>query len=219
MIPVWLSFIAGLAGSGHCLGMCGGIVAAISVTDRRGGVSGALFMLLYNLGRVTTYAFLGFAAGALGGSLNLLTFRPLSAAILAGANLLVMVAGIGTLFRARRFGISRLESGGAGLLAGAVGRIAACRSAAAGFPLGLLLGLLPCGLVYAPLVAAAGTGDPVVSAGMMAALGAGTVPMLLLFGTLSTLISLRLRDLMLRFAGAAVAVIGAHGLWHLLSKM
>ena len=58
-------FAAGFLGSFHCIGMCGGFACALG-RDPRGGAATAERHLLYNLGRLTTYCFLGALAGALG---------------------------------------------------------------------------------------------------------------------------------------------------------
>src|SRR6185369_7123795 len=97
-------------------------------------------------------------------------------------------------------------------------RALASNSSFAAFPLGLLLGFLPCGLVYAPLMAAAASGGPGLGAATMAALGLGTLPMLLALGTASSAVSGTLRSAMLRLAGLAVALMGAAGLWRALAR-
>jgi hypothetical protein len=78
---------------------------------------------------------------------------------------------------------------------------------------------MPCGLVYAPLVAAAGTGSPLRGSLMMLALGGGTMPLLLCTGSVSALLSARLRGNLFRAVGLFVALIGAAGLWRVLAKM
>ena len=88
-----------------------------------------------------------------------------------------------------------------------------------GFPLGLLLGFLPCGLVYGPLVVAAGSGSPLLGAGIMAALGFGTMPVLFIFGSASTAVSGKMRDILFRCVGLIVALMGMTGLWRVLAKI
>ena len=111
------------------------------------------------------------------------------------------------------------EGTGARFLSAPLKRLLAANSPLASLPLGVVLGFLPCGLVYAPLLAAAGTGSPVIGAATMAAMGLGTVPVLLAFGTASSAVSGALKNAMLRAAGVAIALMGVAGLWRVLGKM
>jgi sulfite exporter TauE/SafE len=219
MIEIWLAFSAGLVGSVHCIGMCGGIVAALSLTRPDGGMgSRVLGQVFYNLGRITTYTLLGVAAGLVGSSLDLLAVKEVAFWFYCGANLFVICVGLSSLFRWSRFNLTSLETTPARFLARPF-RAAAAGSSFAAFPLGVCLGFLPCGLVYGPLVAAAGTGSPWLGGGMMAALGLGTVPALLLFGSASAAISGAVRDRLFRLLGLLIALMGTAGLWRLLGKM
>lgn len=219
MIEIWFAFLTGLAGSFHCLGMCGGIVAALSMSAPGGGFGPRLKSQLgYNLGRIATYTLLGALAGLAGSSLDLMAMKGVSFYFLIGANLLVIAVGLSSALRLNALGFSALEGRGAQLLALPLRRALSGGTALASFPLGLVLGFLPCGLVYAPLIAAAGTGSLTLGAATMAALGVGTLPVLLGFGTASSALSGRLRSLMLRLTGVAVALMGAAGLWRALAR-
>src|SRR6266540_5998044 len=95
MTEIWLAFVAGLVGSPHCLGMCGGIVAALSMTGRLGPPRARLLsQLFYNLGRVSTYTLLGMGAGMIGSSLDLLAVRSVAVWFFLAANILVIVIGL-----------------------------------------------------------------------------------------------------------------------------
>ena len=220
MAEIWLAFMAGLAGSTHCIGMCGGIVAALAVAgehttprDRH------LLQLFYNLGRVTTYCLLGVVAGLLGESLDRFRMTNVTRWVFAGANLFVLLAGIGTFLRVSGFSLSTLDRCCGSRFSGVLAWVVRGRSTLRAYPLGLVLGFMPCGLVYAPLVAAAGTGSPLRGGMMMLALGIGTVPLLLCTGSVSALLSSRLRGSLFRAVGLFVALIGAAGLWRVLAKM
>ncbi len=63
-----MAFITGLMGFGHCVGMCGGLVGALSLSEA-GRKGGWLFHLLYNIGRITTYTFIGGVVGWLGSAM------------------------------------------------------------------------------------------------------------------------------------------------------
>jgi len=218
MIEIWFAFLTGLAGSFHCLGMCGGIVAALSMSAPGGGFGPRLKSQLgYNLGRISTYTLLGALAGLAGSSLDLMAMKGVSFYFLIGANLLVIAVGLFSALGLNALGFSALEGRGARLLALPLRRTLS-GTAVSSVPLGLVLGFLPCGLVYAPLIAAAGTGSLALGAASMAALGVGTLPVLLGFGAASSALSGQLRSLMLRLAGVAVAFMGAAGLWRALTR-
>lgn len=169
-------FAAGLAGSAlHCAPMCGAFVLG-QVSDRMARLPASQFcewrrlsagaLLPYHAGRIVTYAALGAAAGLSG---DVLARAPLlrgsSAALLALAACVLLLQG---------FGVGGAWSRGLGQAARRIG--------AGGFGLGLVLGLLPCGMIYGALLAAAGSGDPVIGGAAMAAFGLGTMPALILVG-------------------------------------
>jgi sulfite exporter TauE/SafE len=214
MLVVWLAFLAGITGSFHCIGMCGGVVAALSLRDSGAPLAARICsQLCYNLGRVATYTLLGAVAGLAGSSLDLVKLKSASFWFLAGANLLVVMLGLSSALGLEALNLSSFERGAARFLSGPVKRALSTHAPLASLPLGLVLGLLPCGMVYAPLVAAAGTGSAFTGAATMAALGAGTVPVMLGLGTASSAISGKLHRVMLRVAGVAVALMGVAGLW------
>jgi uncharacterized protein len=219
MIEIWLAFLAGLAGSFHCVGMCGGIVAALAMT-RGGQPFGSRLgsQLCYNVGRISTYTLLGALAGLIGSSLDFVALRSVTSWFFIGANLFVIVVGLSSALGLSVLNLSSLEGRGARFFAAPVRRALSSNSALSALPLGMLLGFLPCGLVYAPLMAAAASGGPGLGAATMGALGLGTLPVLLFMGTASSAITGSLRSAMLRLAGLAVALMGAAGLWRALAR-
>ena len=220
MTEVWLAFSAGLVGSVHCLGMCGGIVAALAMATPQGGMGSRMVtQTLYNLGRITTYTALGVAAGLIGSSLDLLALKSVAFWFFCAANIFVIGVGLASALRLPWFSISSLERVPVKFLTGPFAAATAGKSCFSAFPLGLCLGFLPCGLVYGPLMAAAGTGNPLLGGGIMAALGIGTMPALLLFGSASAAISGAVRDRLFRLFGVLVALMGMAGLWRVLGKM
>ena len=219
MIEIWLAFLAGLAGSFHCVGMCGGIVAALAMTRGSQPFSSRFgSQVCYNLGRICTYTLLGAVAGLVGSALDFGALKSVTTWFFIGANLFVIVIGLASALGLSALSLSSLEGRGARFFAAPLKRSLSSNSPLAAFPLGLMLGLLPCGLVYAPLMAAAASGGPGLGAATMAALGLGTIPILLLFGTASSAVSGALRSVMLRLAGLAVALMGAAGLWRALMR-
>ncbi len=211
-----LLFASGLVGGvGHCAGMCGPLVAAFAVNRAGGG--GIRPQLLYHLGRVTTYSLAGGVAGFTGSFLDVAAaVAPYQRATLTGAGILVALAGLALAGWLPRAGAAR-RPGGAGLFAKACRLLAGEGTAAAHFPLGLVLGFLPCGLVYAALLAAAREGMEAPDHGggflrgfvVMALFGAGTVPSLLLVGKAAGVLSARARLGFSRLSAALVAAAGA----------
>lgn len=220
MTEIWLAFLAGVAGSTHCLGMCGGIVAAIALHTRDSVPrSRRMILLSYNLGRIGTYTLLGVVAGFLGSSLDMLSMKMAANWVFVAANLFVFLVGVASLVQLSSFSLFSLESGGGRVFAGILRWAVRDASLPRTFVLGMVLGFLPCGLVYAPLIAAAATGNPLIGGGMMAALGLGTLPLLFFFGSASAALSARLRGNLFRMVGLFVALIGFSGLWRVLGKM
>ena len=176
---LWPALIMGLAGSLHCAGMCGPLALALPADrSRRTHFLGG--RILYNIGRTLTYAFMGAVFGAVGQTLVFAGWQRV-VSIAVGVILLAYV-----FLRGRHFGAS--GSTVAHFIAPVKKALAArlqARSWPALFTFGLLNGLLPCGLVYLALAAAAATGTAVGGLAFMFVFGLGTVPMMLgltLFG-------------------------------------
>jgi sulfite exporter TauE/SafE len=153
-------FLAGLLGSPHCVGMCGGFSVAAPATGPARGFA-------WSLGRVGTYALLGAAAGALGASLPGPGWLGTA---LAGVLLIA--------FSLQLAGLVHLPSAPLPGVVGAAGRLARRADLPSRVAFGGLTGLLPCGLVYAALAFPVASGSAVVGALAMAAFGLGTVPAL-----------------------------------------
>ncbi|MBP8823621.1 MAG: sulfite exporter TauE/SafE family protein [Flavobacteriales bacterium] len=171
----WLAtaLVLGLAGSAHCVGMCGPIALAVPSHSNKAGARWASTILL-NGGRLTTYALLGAAVGVLGLGLHWAGLgRVVSMA--GGALLLLSVIVPGLLVRWWPTG--RLAMG-IGRLRGALARNLRRTAPEALFLTGMLNGLLPCGLVYAAMLGAATMASPGEGALFMAAFGMGTWPAL-----------------------------------------
>jgi sulfite exporter TauE/SafE len=204
-------FLAGLAGSlSHCVGMCGPFVlgqAALRAETAGGSRYGELrrlrdgALLPYHLGRMTTYVGLGALAGGLGTSLFLLPgLRALAAVPLAfGALVLLTQAYPVTLGRLRGWaGLTGFVVRFAPL--GGQGRLAQWR-------LGVVLGFLPCGLLWGVLAAAMGSGGAVNGALAMAAFCLGTAPALIGVGWGGAFFGRR--TAVLKRIGAPVLVVNA----------
>jgi hypothetical protein len=194
-MELWTAFVLGLAGSLHCAGMCGPLVLAMRLGP--GGGAQVMGRLAHATGRIATYCAVGVAFGLVGKTMVLAGIQrwvslTLGLALLAGWFGSRRMAFSLPVERVVAFARHRL----AGLLCG--------RSLSASFLLGMINGLLPCGLVYAAGTAAAATGGVVSGAGYMAVFGLGTLPMLLGIGLFGRLVPLGLR---LRFAHAIPASV------------
>ncbi len=194
------AFILGLLGGGHCLGMCGGLMGALTLAippEQRGR---RLQLLLgYNLGRVLSYAAAGLLLGLGGWAL---ANSPAATAMRVVAALLLVAMG---LYLAGWWsGLTRIEALGKGLwrfIQPLTRRFMPVHGLPQALTLGALWGWLPCGLVYSTLLWAASQGDALDSALLMLAFGLGTWPVLLATGLAAERITALLRRRGVRIAG------------------
>jgi len=204
-------FMLGLLGGfGHCVGMCSPFVLFVSrrYVPAGGGRAAVLVaQVWYTAGRVLTYAALGSAAGALGGIVALaggLLGVQRAASIAAGGILIVWaLAALSDL-------VPGMQTGGS-LFARVAG---ALKGRVPGHPLamGFLLGLLPCGLLYSALIAAAARGGAVEGAAALAVFGLGTAPALLGLSVADDLLT-RNRAVINRLSQVFLLAMGAWFLW------
>jgi uncharacterized protein len=186
-MDLFTAVILGLVGSVHCAGMCGPLALALPVASV-GPTGFALGRIAYNIGRMVTYSLLGVVFGLAGKSL-LVSGLQRGVSIMLG---LMLLAGI---LASRRLALARPVMVWVGQLKSRMSAVLRRRSLASLTVLGLLNGLLPCGLVYVACVGAAATGAIVDGAKYMCAFGLGTLPMMLTISFSGRLIpaSLRLR--------------------------
>lgn len=182
--------VAGLIGSIHCIGMCGGFAVACG-----GSARGSVF---WHAGRLTTYMILGALAGSFGGAIP----GPAWAAGVVSTALIVyfaaVLAGLLPEPQIRIPGVQRAAT-----------RLVSRPDAGARYLFGIVNGLLPCGLVYATLAVPVALGDPTAGAAAMLLFGLGTVPALatVTFG----LRKIAFRDVRVRRLLAAGVLLA--GLW------
>ena len=213
---ITMAFLTGLLGSGHCIGMCGGIVAALSLsrTEKQGTI---LFQLLYNIGRIITYTGIGWLVGWLGSAFAYAnTLAGPARALLIASDLFVIILGLGSagLFAFLNLNVMQLEfPGPVQKITRAVSRLRMLPPALSALPLGLIMGFLPCGFLYAMIIAAGQSAEALNGALMMFSFGLGTMPALFLFGSTAHWLTKRMRTLMLRWAGIMVALMGAYNLY------
>jgi uncharacterized protein len=207
---LYLAFTTGLLGGfGHCIGMCGPIVAALtwkqpSSDAGRKGLWARQFM--YHTGRVMTYTLVGAVMGLSGSFVNVagrISGVQNFVALGAGVMMVLMGLSIAGLWRAAPW----LEGHNNAVLSTAQ-KVFAGSSPYRSVWLGLVLGLLPCGLSYTVFIAAAGTGGMFPGALLALFFGLGTLPAVLLFGTLVASVSARLRKMIYRAGGIAIIAMG-----------
>jgi sulfite exporter TauE/SafE len=206
---ITMAFVTGLMGAGHCIGMCGGLVGALSLSEA-GQKGGWLFHLLYNAGRITTYTFIGAVVGWLGSAMAYTDqFRLVTRSLLLASDLFVILIGLGTAGLFAWLNVSKLDfPGPMQAMTKAVHGLRKLPPALSALPLGLLFGFIPCGYLYAVAITAAQSAEVSTGALMLLAFGVGTTPALFLFGSTAHWLSGRARIWMLRFAGLIVAGMG-----------
>lgn len=207
-------FLAGLAGGFlHCAAMCGPFVMAQTLArmgarmgDGPVRLAGAA-LAPYHLGRFVSYTALGAVLGGLGGALASVPGLRLAIPIL--------LALAGVLFLLQASGIAFGSQSGflAARLGRAVRPLLEAPGPARGFALGIALGFLPCGFLYAALAAAAGSGAAFDGAMAMAGFALGTVPALLVVGFAGAMAAKRWRAALATAAPALMAVNAALLFW------
>ncbi|WP_321280242.1 sulfite exporter TauE/SafE family protein [Marinifilum fragile] len=194
----------GLLGSFHCVGMCGPIALAIPLkTDSWlarifGGV-------LYNLGRAITYAIMGAVFGLLGRGLVMSGFQQWVSIIMGAIMILSVITP--SIYK-NRFNADKGVFSFVGKLKMSLGKLFAQRSYGSLLMIGLLNGLLPCGLVYFAIAGAIATGSSVSGSLFMFIFGLGTLPMLLAISLIGNMITLELRKKITKLIPYAIVFIG-----------
>ncbi|WGV21175.1 sulfite exporter TauE/SafE family protein [Pseudomonas putida] len=206
------AMILGLLGGGHCLGMCGGLMGALTLAippEQRG--RRLRLLLAYNLGRILSYACAGLLLGLAGWAV---ASSPAALALRVVAALLLIAMG---LYLAGWWsGLTRIEALGRGLwryIQPVASRLLPVSSLPRALLLGALWGWLPCGLVYSTLLWAASQGNAGYSAALMLAFGVGTWPVLLATGLAAERVNILLRCRSVRVAGGVLVML--FGIWTL----
>ncbi|PJE80166.1 hypothetical protein CI610_00854 [invertebrate metagenome] len=208
------ALLLGLLGSSHCIGMCGGVASALSVSLPTANRRKNLFLLAgYHIGRIASYSIAGLLLGGIGfflGDINpavKIAFR-----FIAAIMLILMGFYLSGWWRV----LVKLEHFGQKLwsrLQPLSKRYLPVDNLKKALAIGLLWGWLPCGLVYSTLIWAASQGNPVMSAVLMLCFGVGTIPALLLTGLLSQQLTRFLQARMTRNTIAVLLIL--FGLWTL----
>ena len=194
----------GLIGSFHCIGMCGPIVVVLPLKkhDLISKISGAV---LYNSGRVATYSMLGILFGLLGRGIHLAGFQRWTSILLGSAMIISVLFPF--VFR-EKITIAGLFSGFAARLILRLKKLFTDRSYYSLLMIGLLNGLLPCGLVYVAIAGAISSGAVFSGILFMMLFGIGTIPLLLVATLASDAIGQRLRSKMQKVVPYFVFLLG-----------
>ncbi len=212
-----------LGGFGHCIGMCGPVVTAYSLNSQnRGRVMPHIF---YNLGRITTYSIIGGFMGLTGSFVSIVnpieSFQNLTMK-LVGISMVIAGLGIGgwlSFIKFSRFNFSPVKRF-SDLIIGIVQRIFEIKSTGTYYPMGIILGFLPCGILYGAYIAAAGIGvkssieSNTWAEGflrgmlMLFLFGTGTLPSLFIFGNIISIIGERIRYRLYKASAILMILMG-----------
>jgi uncharacterized protein len=169
-----IAFTMGVIGSFHCMGMCGPLALSLPINSDStfSKFSGAF---IYNAGRIITYSILGLIFGLIGRSFALLGFQQWLSILLG--TLILLLFGLPKLFPAAFKKINPdwafVES-----VRMKIGKLFKEKTQSSLFSIGLLNGLLPCGLVYMAVASAIATGDISKGSLFMIFFGLGTLPVM-----------------------------------------
>ncbi len=187
MIELWpllsAALLAGLVGSAHCLGMCAGISGLFAINAEVASLRASIpTAIVYNAGRVITYAVLGIIVAAFG-SVIVKASPNLAVGIRMLSGVIIILVGLKVAFDLRVLNvIERMGSTLWARIAPVATRLVPVTSLPKALGLGLVWGWLPCGLVYSVLMIAATSASPIGGAATMVAFGIGTMPAMVLSG-------------------------------------
>lgn len=193
-------FVVGVISSLHCIGMCGGIMLSQTIgKESKNKFEAMKPSILYNLGRVIAYTVLGGVIGAIGSVFALSLTTKAALQIFAGVFMIIMGFNMAGFRAFRKFQIK---------LPTPVCNLMSKPRAKTPFFVGLLNGFMPCGPLQTMQIYALGTGSAVAGALSMLMFSLGTVPLMLTFGALSSLLSKGYTKKILKFSGILIVVLG-----------
>ncbi|VAW49296.1 Heavy-metal-associated domain (N-terminus) and membrane-bounded cytochrome biogenesis cycZ-like domain, possible membrane copper tolerance protein [hydrothermal vent metagenome] len=225
MDPILItSLIVGFLGGMHCLGMCGGVVGALTF-GLESKIQASWWRMLpyqvaYSGGRISSYIIIGALFGFLGASLgSIATFLPVQQALQLIAGLFMIALGL--YLGGWWFGVVVIEKAGQFIWRRIVPyaqRLRSVKTIPQAWLYGMIWGWLPCGLVYSMLIMAMSAGNAMDGALIMLAFGLGTLPNLLLMGVFAFYFTRLARNAWVRrFAGLSVIMLGVWQLYLVFS--
>lgn len=199
----------GLAGSFHCIGMCGPLALALPAVHDKTHIR-VLSILAYNLGRAITYGVLGAVFGLLGRSLFLVGYQQIISIVLGVAILLIVI--FGNRFTSQIPILSRFHN----YVKLVLSKLLRANKKYNHLLIGMVNGFLPCGLVYLAIASAVATGNALHGSALMFAFGLGTIPLmfaLMMAGHyVSVSVRQRIRKLVPYFVGIMACLMILRGL-------
>lgn len=198
------ALMTGLIGSLHCIGMCGPIAIALPL-GTKGPVNKVLGSLVYNTGRILTYGILGAIFGLLGKGIELAGLQQWASILLGTVMILSILAP--ALFKGKvRF--EQLFFGFAGKMIGQFRKLFMVSSLPSLFLIGLLNGLLPCGLVYIAIAGAINTNEIFYGVFYMIIFGLGTIPIMFIIPMVGNLIGNAFRKKYGKIVSVFIVILG-----------
>ncbi|MEW5838515.1 MAG: sulfite exporter TauE/SafE family protein [Pseudomonadota bacterium] len=211
------AFLVGLLGGVHCVGMCGGIVGALTfglpAEVRQSPARVFPYLLAYNLARVSSYVLAGALMGGLGWlAASLVALHAVQQVLQVAAGLFMVMLG---LYLAGWWsGLARVEQAGSLIwrrIEPFARTLLPVKSPRHALMLGFVWGWLPCGLVYSVLIWALASGSPAQGALLLLGFGLGTLPNLMLMGVFAAQLGRFLRKPWVRgLAGGMVLLFGIY---------
>ena len=201
---IWSAVLFGLLGSLHCIGMCGPIAFLLPL-DRTNPKKRFLQLVSYHMGRLFTYALLGFIIGLVGKSLNVFGVQQ-QLSIITGILMIIVVLTPNTIFK--RYNFSKPFYKAVAQLKNALGAELKKKNPRTFFTIGFLNGLLPCGLVYMAIFGALAVGGSGYSAVYMVIFGLGTVPLMTTAVYSGNFLKRSLRQKFLKIIPVFVVIVG-----------
>ena len=212
-VDLWTIFLVALLGSiGHCIGMCGGFVVAYStakIDPDKNRFFQSMAHTLYSSGRIVSYMFIGAIFGFLGSAVNFSLGAKGVLFIVIG--LLMVIIAFSLSGKLRFLTVIEHSIVQTPLFKKLFQSVIRSKSLPSFFYMGILNGLIPCGLVYFFATAAIASGSALMGAVVMAVFGLATVPALFILGMVSTMISqMTWRKHVMSVAAILIALYGGY---------
>ena len=201
---LWTAFILGLAGSFHCIGMCGPIAFVLPL-DRTSKGKMVYQTFLYHFGRLLSYSIIGILFGLIGKGLYLAGFQQRLSVLMGVIMILAVIIPVSIL---NKYNFSRPMYKLIGLVKKNLGLYLNKKSNKALFTIGFFNGFLPCGLVYMALIGAISTGNVINGSLYMFLFGLGTIPLMTAAIFLGNFVNLSLRNKIQKAIPVFVIIIG-----------
>lgn len=204
MIELYTGLTIGLIGSLHCIGMCGPIAIALPL-GRKSVFDRVLGALNYNIGRTITYGLMGGLFGFLGKGLQMAGFQQWASIIMGVVMILSVI--FPAIFRGK-LDFNRLTGRYAGKLIVKLRTLFGKQSKRNLLLIGLLNGLLPCGLVYVAIAGAINTNDTLTGILFMVMFGLGTIPVMLGIALAGNMLAASVRTKLVKIIPVFIVILG-----------